>query len=315
MAQLAKIETVGKAKKKYRGSAQARHDLSAYLLISPMLIGFFVFTLYPILWVIHLAWYHYTGIPSQTAFTGWENFIRLFTVDSTYWRALLNTFLLVICKLPIELPLALILGLLLNKKTFGSNFFRIMYYLPSIISMAIIGIIFSNMFGYFGYINGLLTKLGIMDMPVEWFSQKSTAMVVIITASVWNTFGINVLYFLAALQNVPQELYESAALDGAGKWQQFKHVTIPMIFPVLRIIILMALNGTMQTSEFILMLTNGAPGGKTDVLMTHLLKNVTPGFVSSGANLGYGSAMACITAIILACVSMIYMKLSKKELY
>ncbi len=314
MAQLAK-NTVGKAKKKYWGSAQARHDFSAYLLISPMLIGFFVFTLYPILWVIHLAWYHYTGIPSQTSFTGWENFIRLFTVDTTYWRALLNTFLLVICKLPIELPLALTLGILLNKKIYGSNFFRIMYYMPSVISMSIIGIIFSNMFGYFGYINGLFTKLGMMDMPIEWFSQKSTAMVVIIIASVWNSFGINVLYFLSALQNVPPELYESAAVDGAGKWQQFKNVTMPMIFPVLRIIILMAINGTMQTSEFILMLTNGAPGGKTDVLMTHLLKNVTPGFVSSGANLGYGSAMACITAIILACVSMIYMKLSKKELY
>lgn len=315
MAQLAKTDNMGKAKKKYWGSAQAKHDASAYLLISPMLIGFFVFTLYPILWVIRLAWYNYTGVPSQTSFIGWENFIRLFTVDTTYWRALLNTFLLVICKLPIELPLALILAVLLNKKTVGSNFFRIMYYLPSVISMAIVGIVFSSLFGYFGYINGLFTKLGLMNMPVEWFSQKSTAMVVIIVASIWNTFGINVLYFLAALQNVPQELYESAALDGAGRWQQFTNVTLPMIFPVLRIIVLMALNGTMQTSEFILMLTNGAPGGQTDVLMTHLLKNVTPGFVSSGANLGYGSAMACITAIILACVSMMYMRLSKKELY
>lgn len=299
-------------KKKYWGSAQMKHDASAYTLLIIPIIGFFVFSLYPILAVVRYAWFRYTGVPSETAFVGFENFIKVLTQDKIFWGALGNSFLMAIYKIPIELPIALCAALALNRKLPGTSVFRNAFYLPYIISTAVIGVIFSNMFSYFGFANGLLQKLNLMAEPVDWFASKGTAFVVIIVASIWNSFGINTLYFLAALQNVPTELYESASLDGAGTFSKFIHVTIPGIAPILRVILLLSINGTLHTCDFILMLTNGAPAGKTEVVMTYLLKNITPGFTSN-TNTGYGSAMALITAVILAVVSLIYMKASAKS--
>lgn len=300
-------------RRKYFGSAQQKHDTVAYAMILPQIIGFFVFTLYPILWAVGKAFYRYTGVPSETKFVGLENFINIFTNDARYWKAVLNTFVFAVCKLPFEIPLALILAVMLTKKLKGSGFFRAMYFLPNILSMSVIGIMFSGMFSHFGIINAFLTKLGVISENISWFSQKPTAMVVIIFAAVWNTFGINVLYFISALSNVSEEIYESAELDGAGAVKKFFYITLPMIRPVLTIIVMLAINGTLSTSEFILMLTNGGPGGSTEVVMTYLLKNIVPGFMPAGANQGYGSAMAVVTSVILACTSLLYLKLSRKN--
>lgn len=300
--------------RKYWGSARQKHDATAYAMILPQVIGFFVFTLYPIIWAVRLAWFYYTGVPSETRFVGWENFTTMFTADTRYWKALLNTFLLVVCKLPIEIPLALILAVILNKKLKGKGFFRSMYFMPNIISMSVIGITFSSLFAHFGLINAMLTKIGLISSNISWFSSKWTAMFVIILASVWNTFGINVLYFLSAMANISDEIYESADLDGAGTIRKFFSITIPLISPVMRIIVMLAINGTLMTSDLILMLTNGGPGGSTEVVMTHLLKNIVPGFIMDGGNIGYGSAMAVVTSIILAFTSLMYLKFSKNSM-
>ncbi len=300
-------------KKKYFGSSQQKHDLTAYAMISPQIIGFFVFTLYPIIWAVRLAWFYYTGVPSETKFVGWENFITMFTVDDRYWKALGNTFLFAVCKLPIEIPLALILAVVLSRKIKFKGFFRSIYFLPNIISAAIVGIMFTSMFSHFGIINSMLKAAGFITENISWFSEKATAMAVIVVASVWHTFGINVLYFMSAMSNVSEELYESASLDGAGPIRQFFSITIPQIMPVMRIIIMLAINGTLATGDFILMLTNGGPGGSTEVIMTHLLKNLVPGFIMDGGNIGYGSAMAVITSLVLATTSLIYLKLSKNS--
>lgn len=306
-------KTINVKKLRYWGSAQQKHDAAAYAMLSPQIIGFFVFTLYPILWAVSKAFYRYTGVPSETKFVGLDNFINIFTRDERYWKAVLNTFVFAVFKLPFEIPLALVLAVMLTKKLKGSGFFRGMYFLPNILSMAVIGIMFSGMFSHFGIVNAFLTRLGLISENISWFSQKSTAMVVIIFAAVWNTFGINVLYFISALSNVSEEIYESAELDGAGAVKKFFYITIPMIRPVLTVIIMLAINGTLSTSEFILMLTNGGPGGSTEVVMTYLLKNIVPGFMPSGANIGYGSAMAVVTSVILAATSLMYLRLSRKN--
>ncbi len=293
---------------------QRKHDLICYGLISPQIIGFFVFTIYPIIWAVSKAWYRYTGIPSETKFVGWQNFITLFTQDERYWQALGNTFVMAFCKLPIEIPLALIIAFVMHGRLKGSGFYRTVYYLPCILSMSVVGIMFTSMFSHFGIINSMLTKVGLISENISWFSSKWTAIAVITIAGIWNTFGTNVLYFIAALANVPEELYESAKLDGAGTVRRFISITLPLISPVMRIIVMLAINGTLATSEFILMLTNGGPGGSTEVVMTHLLKNLVPGFMAQNANLGYGSSMAVVTSIILAFTSLMYLKFSKNKL-
>ena len=180
-----------------------------FVMIALPLIGFFVFQLYPILWTFKWSFFSYNGVVSQTRFIGLENFKTMFTTDMRYWQTWLNTLLFTVTKIPVEMILAMVLALMLNKGLKLSKFFQAVYFLPHVISVAIIGLILTNMFSYSGIINGFMKEIGLIEKSVDWFASKGTAVSMIIAGSVWSSFGINVMYLLAALANVPEELYES----------------------------------------------------------------------------------------------------------
>lgn len=282
-------------------------------MIATQIIGVLVFTLYPMGWAFHKAFYYYTGVPSETYFTGLENLKTVFA-DTTYWKTWLTTLEFCVIKLCIEFPFAMILAVILNSKIKGKGFFRAMFYLPNIISVAIIGLMFSNMFDFFGFINAILMKLGVITEEIYWFGSFKTAMTVLVSGSVWTGFGINTLYFLAGLQNIPTELYESAYLDGASKFKVFTKITLPLMGPVLQTIILLGINGTLHVGEYVLVTTNGAPGGQTLSVLAYQISKFVPGFMDSSivANLGYGCAMAIITSILMCLIALGYNKLSQK---
>ena len=292
-------------------------EVQCYLLLLLPLIGFFVFTLYPIVWSALKAFYYYDLVPANTRFVGLDNFITLFKKGGAYWNAWLVTFKFAVIKLPIEIPLALILAVLLSKGHKLSGFFRNMYYLPCVISMAIVGVMFSNLFDAFGVINSWLIKLGLETKPVDWFGSTNTALAVLILGGIWSSFGINVVYFTAALSNVPKDLYEAADIDGAGKLTQFFKITVPMIMKVGQTILLLAINGTLRTGEYIIVMTNGAPAGTTLTSEAYVMKSFLPGFASGTPNLGYGCAMSIVSSIICAAIGLIYMRATRKiaELY
>ena len=300
-----------KHKVKHTLSRTSKNELQAYLMLSPQIIGFLLFSIYPLMWAIRLSWYFYNGIDAQTRFTGWENFIKLFA-DETYWKALGNTFLFFVMKFPLEIPLALFLAILLSKKLKGVGFFRTMYYMPHVISVAITALVFSNMFSYFGFINGWLQKINLIDIPVEWFGSKLLSMLVLVLADTWRSFGVNVMYFMAAIQNVPQDVYEAAKIDGAGKFTTFFRITLPLIAPVMQVILMLSIIGTLGTNELVLVLTNGAPGGTTHTVKSYIFQNYAPGMADMNVNIGYGCAMSLVTGLILAGITMTYMKISEK---
>lgn len=289
-----------------------KKTLECYLILTPQIIGFFVFSLYPILWAAQKAFFYYTGTPSETRFVGWENFIKIFTIDKTYWSTWGTTLLFAIGKLPIELPLAFLIALCLRKGLKGAGFFRAMFYLPCVISIAIVGLIFTNLFNYFGLINAWLMKFHLISAPVDWFASPWTARFALIIGSVWCSFGINVLYFISALANVPEELYECAKLDGAGKWTIMWKITLPMIAPVFSTILLLAINGTLQASEYIIATTKGAPSGSTYTVMSYVINRFVPGFADTGVNVGYGCALSLITALIMGLIAVVYTKATAK---
>lgn len=289
----------------------AHKTTQCYLLLIPEIIGLLLFILYPMYWAAQKSWFYYTGIEATQKFVGWQNFIGVFK-DTTYWNTWFTTIKFMIYKLPFELPLAMIIALILNKKLKGAGFFRSMYYLPNVISVAIIGLIFSNMFDYFGFVNAWLVKLGFIESEISWLSTTSGAMTVLIIGAIWNTFGVNVMYFIAALSNVPEEMYEAAKLDGAGKLTTFFKITLPMMAPVMQTVILLALNGSLHTSDYILVTTNGAPGGTTFTVMSYIVNQFVPGFAQNSVNLGYGCAMSLITSVIMCLFAIAYMKLSKR---
>lgn len=292
--------------------------VSCYAMIMLPLIGFVFLHVYPVFWTFRWSFFAYNGVPSQTRFIGFENFKTMFTTDTTYWHVWGNTLLITLSKIPIEISLAMILALFLNKRYKGSGFFQAMYYLPNIISITIIGLIASNMFSYRGLFNDLFVKLGLIDVPIDWFSKKGTAIAMIVITSVWNTFGVNVMYILSALSNVPDELYECAKLDGASKWVTFSRITIPMIMPVFQVILLMSLVSTLSMNELVIILTGGGPYGSTNTVMSYLYTKFVPGFATDAQPpLGYGCAMSLITTLIFMIIAVGYNKLSKmlKEMY
>ena len=282
----------------------------AVLMLSPMLIGFILFTYVPIVYILRYAFYDSNGF--KETFIGLENFVRVFTRDKAYWSSLLNTVILTFGKLAVEIPLALFLAVLLNRGRKGTGFFRTALFMPTVISAAIAGLIFSLMFASFnGMVNGILQDIGLIEKPISWFSSKGTALFVIGFASVWNNFGINMIFFLMALQSVPAELYECADLDGANAFQRFFKITIPMIGPTFQVVLLNAIVGSLKMADLILSTTNGQPGGKTEVVMTYVFKYFF-GYDARAVEVGYASSMALVTAVALAVIAFIYMRSSKK---
>lgn len=297
------------AGKRSRKELQTSEAIISYAMLSTQIIGFLVFGIYPILWVYRYAFYDYDGI--REIFIGMENIVRVFTRDIHYWKSLVNTFIIAYGKLIIELPLALILAVMLNMKIAGRSFFRTMFFMPNIISTAIIGLVFSFIFGSFnGIVNNLLIELKLISEPINWFANKPTSMLVIIVASMWQGFGINMLFFLAGLQNIPTELYEAATIDGATGSYQFWHITLPMLAPVAQIILMLAMINGIKIMDLVMVLTNGMPAGETDVVMLHIYKHFFP--EGTLPQLGYASALGLVTSIIIGIITVIYFKLSKK---
>lgn len=298
---------------KIRRANMRNDNIPVYLLMSPMLIGFLLFTIYPIIYVLRWAWFDYDGF-SQATFIGLNNFIRLFTRDSSYWISIFNTFFVTVCKMLIEIPAALILAVLLNSKTRINNFFRTMFFMPTIVSTAIVGLIFSILFSsYNGIVNVILTNTGLTAEKINWFGDKWLALLVVVLAAVWSHFGINMIFILMGLQSVPKELYECAEIDGANAVQKFFKVTIPMLAPILQIVLMLAIVEGMKMTEMVLVLTNGQPGGQTEVVMTYIYKYFFSSDAMVGiAQYGYASSLAVVTAVIIGFITVIYLKLSSK---
>lgn len=287
-----------------------RDNTQAVLMLLPIVIGFFTFTYFPILYIVRYSFTDSNGFVAN--WVGLDNFVRVFTRDPHFWTAVVNTLILTFGKLAVEIPLALFLAVLLNQKIRGSSFYRVMVFLPSIISTAIVGLIFTLMFAAFrGVINTMLLNVGLITMPIDWFATRWRALFVLGTASVWTFTGINVVFFLMALQGIPKEVYESSELDGALGFKKFWYITLPMIGPVFRVVLLNAIIGSLQVTDLVLSSTNGAPGGQTEVIMTHIFKFF---FAQDGRRMevGYASSMSVVTAMILGLITFIYLKGSKK---
>ena len=286
--------------------------MQSYLMIAPMFLGFLLFSVYPIIWVFRFAWFDYDGVTAK--FIGFANFVRLFTRDPYFWESVLNTFILSFGKLAVEIPLSLILAVFLNMKLSGRSAYRAIFFMPSVLSTAVIGLIFYFIFAsYNGIINNILMQFHLIRVPIDWFGGKWKAMFVLAFASLWNSFGINIIFFLTGLQTIPAELYECAEIDGANGRQQFFRITLPMLYPIMQIIIMLAIIGSMKVTDLVLVLTNGQPGGETEVMMTYIFKY----FFSSGDSMqspqiGYAASLGIIAALIIGLITLVYLRLTRR---
>ncbi len=280
-------------------------------MILPMIIGFFVFTIYPIGWTARYSVYDYDGVTA--IFNGLDNFKRIFTNEPGYWKSIINAIIISYGKLIVEIPLALVTAVLLGGNNRSNNFFRGIFYMPSVIGISVCAVVFSKIFATSGgIVNDLLKYIGLIEEPINWFGNKWTAMLVIMTMSVWKCFGVNMLFFMAGVQGISKDYYEAAEIDGATKKQQFFKITLPLLMPVTRTIILLAITSGIKLLDDVMLLTNGGPGGSTNVVMLYIYQHF---FESNTASpqIGFSAALGIVTSVIVCILSVIYMKLSEKS--
>ena len=284
----------------------------SYFMIACSVIGLLLFVIYPLGWVVRWCPYRYSGIFAPK-WIGLENFLKIFSPSGIrFWQSVGNTFVFSIGKLLVEIPLALILACFLSGDRIGTVFFRTVFFLPSMLSVAVIGIMFYFIFGsYSGVVNTILVSMG--GQKILWFTSGAKAMIVMMIASIWQNFGINMLFFMTGLQSIPTEMYEAAAIDGATPIQRFFQITLPMLGPVTQIVVMNALLGSLKVTDLVLAMTNGAPNGKTEMMMSYIYKQFFSSVQSGTAN-NYGFASACtiIVALILTLVTLVYLKLTDK---
>jgi multiple sugar transport system permease protein len=292
---------------KERISYRQRDQWMGYLFISPWLIGFFIFTLIPIVASLYLAFtdYHLTAAPH---WVGISNFVKMFTDDLRYWKSVKATFYYVFAAIPLRLLFALAVAMTLNNTRRAISLYRAAFYAPSIVGASVaVAIMWRQVFGFDGILNAILALFGIPG--TAWTGNPDTAIWTLILLAVWQ-FGSPMLIFLAGLKQIPRELYESASIDGAGGWDQFVKITLPMLSPVIFFNLIMQMISGFMVFTQALVITNGGPMDSTLVYALYLYQRAFIVF-----QMGFASAMAWVLLLVIGIFTAINFKFSSQWVF
>lgn len=282
-----------------------RHKLAPIFFIGPFLLNFFIFMVYPIFYSLVLSFCKYRA--GRITFVNIKNYTYLLT-EGLFYKSLLNTLIILVIQVPIMIFLALIFGSLLNSALIKlKGIFRMFTFMPVLIDAVSYSIVFSLLFSENGgFINSTLKLIGIG--PQQWFSSGPLAMSLIIVALTWRWTGYNSVIMLSGLQNISNDLYEAASIDGANAFVKFWKITIPELKPVIVFAVFNSINGTIQLFTEPQLLTQGGPANAT---MTTVLYLYQTGF--KNFNFGVASAGSYILAIIIAILTLLQLRATKED--
>lgn len=282
-----------------------RRNGAAYLFLSPWLIGFFVLTLGPMLASLYLSFTKY-AIITPPKWVGLANYERLLTADPRYWSSVKVTLIYVFVSVPLSVLVALLVAMALTRSIRAVATFRSAFYLPSLIGGSVaVAILWRQVFGDHGLVNHALSIFGIHGL--NWVSDPRTSLASLILLHVWQ-FGAPMVIFLAAITQMPKDLFESAALDGAGRLRQFWHITIPLLSPVILFNLLLSMINGFQafTPAYVI---SGGTGGIGDSTLFYTLYLYQQAFTNF--RMGYASAMAWLLFVIIALFSVLTFRASR----
>ncbi|GAA4145284.1 sugar ABC transporter permease [Phytohabitans flavus] len=290
---------------KRRGSRRGRRSeaVAGYVFLSPWLLGLMAVTAVPMLLSLYISFTNYDILSplSEVEWVGLDNYERMFTADPSYWRSVTVTVSFALIAVPLKLAVALGVALLLNRAWRGVGLFRGLFYLPSLIGGSVaLAIVWVSMFNREGAFNGFLGLFGIEGKP--WVNDPTWALETLMVLAIWQ-FGAPMVIFLAGLKQVPTELYEAASVDGAGRFRQFRSVTLPMLSPVIFFnLVLETINGFQGfTAAFVL--SNGT-GGPIDSTLMYTLNLYIKGFTDY--EMGYASAMAWVFLLAIGIITAVF---------
>lgn len=282
---------------------------------SKMSLGFAApaFIIYTVLLVIPIFMAFYFSLNKWNGFNameflGFENYLNVFR-DVRLGNAVKNTAVISIVVVVLVNILGLFLAMLVNTASAKSNIFRIIFFVPFVLSTVAISFVWKSILSYNGVLNGILEGLGQSQLIGNWLGSQGPAIVCIIIVEIWRTLGYHMMLYLAALQTVPHELYEACTVDGGNRWKKFRNVTLPLIIPGMSVSFLMSIINELRMYDVVKIMTDGGPGYDTETVVYNI---VSQGF--SNNMVGYSSAISVVLFLAIGAISIfIVSAMNKKE--
>ncbi len=282
-----------------------KKKLLPYLLVSPYIIFVLVFVLFPVFFCFFLT-FHKWNIIAPMKFIGADNYSRLFS-DRLFWKAITNTLKFLLLHIPLQLVVSLFLAYLLNQKMRALSFFRASFFMPVIVSGVVVTILWQQLLGFdSGLINRFLNVFGIQK--IGWLVNPDVAIYSIAVMATWKNVGLYVILFLVGLQTVPPQYYEAAKMEGATPWQQFYHITLPMINPTIFMVVILSTIGGFNLFIEPYIMTGGGPLNQTLSAVLYIYKQAFQYY-----NMGYSATLGFFYAIMIMTVVVLQKKFIEKE--
>ena len=276
--------------------------LTIGLFLLPALALYAVFVLVPIVQAAHFSLYKWNGLGPLTDFIGLENYQDALTSD-VFRQAVGNNTLIIVLSLALQIPFSLGLAVLLNRRFPGRAIFRLLFFLPYVLSEAITGIVFSLLLQPDSLVDTALQRVGLEGLIQDWLGNTDIVMITLFVIISWKYFGFHMILLLAGLQGIPREIEEAALIDGAGRWQAFRYVTFPLIGPTLRVSVFLSVIGALQLFDIVWVMTGGGPLNASTTMAVNMFKT---GFEKQ--QMGYGSAFAVLLFLCALVVALLYQR-------
>lgn len=284
-------------------------------VVGPTFIGYSIFTLLPNLLSLYYSLLDWDGI-SNPVFVGFSNYIAM-VKDKFLWITLYHNVIMVIFIPVFTILISVYLAdLLVNRNLKGTNYYKVLFFFPNVLSIVVLGLIFTFVFdSQYGIIDAILKVLGIG--PVQWLGNVNTALACVIAATVWIYISFYLVIIANAMSTIPKSLYESAILDGITNTQRLFKITIPLISPILQVCAILMITTVFKSFEFVMVLTRGGPGGATDIVGNYMFGyafgSVTSGSTSTSASFGYASTIGVLLTVILVSSKLLLDKVFNDE--
>jgi raffinose/stachyose/melibiose transport system permease protein len=292
--------TAGRSKGWPAVRRQGRKRLQIAAYIAPAVVLYAVFIIVPVVQAVHYSFYSWDGLQPLTDFVGLGNYREAFG-DPAFRQAMQHNGILVALSLGLQLPLALGVALLVNRPMRGRSLFRLIFFVPYVLSEAITAIVFLQILQPGGLVDQTLKSVGLGGLVQLWLADLGLVFYTLFVVITWKYIGFAIILFLAGLQGIPQELNEAAAIDGATSWTTLRYITVPLLGPTIRIWAFLAIIGSIQLFDLVWIMTLGGPAGASSTMATYM--------VDQGVNslrLGFATSVAVILFSICFVVSILY---------
>jgi multiple sugar transport system permease protein len=287
-----------------RGREYRREDLRvAALFLAPAVAVIGTFVVYPIFAAAYVSLTSWNGYDPVKEFIGLDNYVSLFH-SGEFWNSLLVTVVYAVGVCTLSVVTGLAIAIVLDAPIRARGFYRSIYFLPTVTSSVAVAIVWRYMLDSSGYVNGVLESIGIQGP--DWLQNRWLALGSLTLLTVWKNLGLNIILYLTALQALPRGIYEAAGLDGAGPWQQLRHMTIPLLRPMTFFVVVQALITSFQAFDLVYVLTGGGPQGGTEVLGMIMYREAF-----RLGHVGYGTAIALVTLVLVLGVTLVQWRVTR----